>query len=342
MRKGGRITAAILALALVGGLLAGCGGKRMMFGTGGTAGTYYSYGGVLAQYMTKYSGAKVTAVSTGGSKVNIQSIQDGDFQLGFTQSDVMVYAWDGTKAFEEDGPTHDFRVLGGLYAETVQLITMDPEIRSVEDLAGRSVSIGEAGSGVYFNAMDVLSAAGMTIDDIKPQYQSFEDSKESLKDGKIQAAFIVAGAPTSAITELATTNGVYLVNIDGSLRDRILEECPYYTALTIPADTYPKQTEPVETITVKATVVVSADLDEDTVYKLTASIFDHVSEISAENAKGEELSLENATEGMEVPFHRGAAKYFAEHGITVSTEEEGSAASVAADSGAVSTSESEE
>ena len=113
--------------------LGGCGDSshRMMFGTGGTAGTYYSYGGVLAQYMKSYAGVRVTAVSTGGSKVNIQSIQDGDFQLGFTQSDVMTYGWDGTRAFEKDGPAHDFRVLGCLYAETVQLITMDDSIQSV-------------------------------------------------------------------------------------------------------------------------------------------------------------------------------------------------------------------
>ena len=320
MKKRKKAVMLLLLLAVSCVMLTGCGGNRMMFGTGGTAGTYYSYGGVIAQYMTNYADKKVTAVSTGGSKVNIQSIQDGDFQLGFTQSDVMAYAWEGTRAFEDDGAVHDFRVLGGLYAETVQLITMDKDIKEVEDLKGKSISIGAAGSGVYFNALDVLGAAGITLDDFKPQYQSFEDSKEALKDGKIDAAFIVAGAPTTAITELATTNGVYLVNIDGELRDSILEDCPYYTSLQIPADTYPGQPDPVETITVKATVVVSASLDEDTVYDMTAAIFDHVDDITLENAKGSELSLENATEGMEAPFHAGAAKYYKEHGIEVETE----------------------
>ena len=303
--------------------LSGCSESqtRMMFGTGGTAGTYYSYGGILAQYMKTYAGVRTTAVSTGGSKVNIQSIQDGDFQLGFTQSDVMTYAWNGTRAFEQDGPTHDFRTLGALYAETVQLLTMDEDITSVEDLRGKRVSIGQAGSGTYFNAVDVLEGAGMTIKDIKPQYQSFEDSKESLKDGKIDAAFIVAGPPTSAITELATTNGVNLINIDGTVRDKILSKCPYYKTYTIPANTYPGQTEPVSTITVQATVVVSAQADEDTVYKLTSAIFDHVDDISKENAKGAGLKLETATSITTVPYHAGAAKYYAEHGITVNTDE---------------------
>lgn len=317
-----RLYRLFLCVVTVAAVLCGCSSKeRLMFGTGGTAGTYYAFGGVIAQYLTTHAGVKVTAVSTGGSKANVQSIQDGDFQLGFVQSDVMAYAWEGDKSFKKDGPTHDFRVLGGLYAETVQLITMDKNIRSVEDLKGKSVSIGEAGSGVYFNAMDVLSAAGLSIDDIKPQYQSFEASKEALKDGKIQAAFIVAGAPTTAITELATTNGVSLVNIEGDLRDRILRDCPYYAPLKIQANTYPGQSEPVETITVKATVIVSAALDEDTVYRMTAAIFDNRDAIAIENAKGKELSLENATAGMAAPFHKGAARYYKEHGINVNSEE---------------------
>ena len=317
------VTAVLIAVCML--VLSGCGGQRMMMGTGGTAGTYYAFGGVLAQYMKNYSGYSVTAVSTAASKANIQSIGDGDYQMGFTQSDVMVYAWEGTKSIETVGPSRDFRVMGALYAETVQLITMKEDIKTVADLKGRSVSIGAPGSGVYFNAMDVLEGAGLTIDDIKPQYQSFDDSKEALKDGQIDAAFIVAGAPTSAITELATTNGVYLVPIDGELRDKIMGICHYYAPLQIPADTYPGQPEPIETITIKATMIVDADLDEEVVYQLTAAIYDHKDEIAQENAKGEELTIENATSGIAVPFHAGAARYFAEHGVTVETLEEGGA-----------------
>lgn len=321
-RKGltGIFAATVLCLAM---LLTGCGSSmnRMMFGTEGTAGTYYAYGGVLAQYMRNYAGVKVTAVSTGGSKVNIQSVQDGDYQLGFAQSDVMTYAWNGTRAFEKDGATHDFRVLGSLYDETVQLFTMDENIKCVEDLKGKKVSIGASGSGVYFNALDVLEGAGLTLDDIKPQYQSFEDSKEALKDGRIDAAFIVAGAPTSAITELATTNGVYFVNIEGDVRDKIMEACPYYAKKELPAGTYPGQEEPVQTITVKAVLIVSAAADEDTVYNLTSALFDHAEEITEENAKGAELSVEDAVATRSVPYHKGAARYYAEHGIEVETEE---------------------
>lgn len=310
------LAALIIAASAV---LSGCGQTRMMFGTGGTAGTYYAYGGVLAQYITNNSNARVTAVSSGGSKVNIQSIQDGDFQLGFTQSDVCAYAWNGTKSFADDGPTHDFRVLGALYNETVQLFSMNPDIKTVEDLRGRRVSIGEAGSGVYFNALDVLEAAGLSVDDIKPQYQSFDASKEALKDGMIDAAFIVAGTPTPAITELATTNGVSFIPIDGTLQSTMLTEHPYYSAQTIAAGTYPGQTEDIQTISVEATIIVSASLPDDLVYQMTAAIFDHIEAISAENAKGSDLSVENAASVKAAPFHAGAAKYYKEHGIDVET-----------------------
>ncbi len=302
--------------------LFGCGEGRLMMGTGGTSGTYYTFGGVLARYMKEYTGYSVTAVSTAASKANIQSIGDGDFQIGFTQSDVMNYAWDGSRFFETDGPCRDFRVLGALYDETVQLITMRKDITCVDDLKGKSVSIGAPGSGMYFNAVDVLEGAGLSVDDIKPQYQSFDDSKEALKDGQIDAAFIVAGAPTSAITELATTNKAYVVPIDGQLRDRIMDAHTYYEPITIAAGTYPGQEKDVETITIKAVLIVDADMEEDVVYQLTAAIFDHVGDITMENVKGEELSVENATSGITIPFHAGAARYFKEHGVTVQTQDQ--------------------
>ena len=311
------LLAAVLVLSL-----AACGGAgtKMTMGTGGTQGTYYGYGGVLGQYIGNKAGITVTVVSTDGSKANIQGIDAGNYQLGTVQSDVMAYAWEGTRSFESEGKIDSFRVVAGLYAEAVQLVTMDPSIQSVADLKGKSVSIGAPGSGVYFNAVDVLAAAGMTEDDIKAQYQSFADSADALKDGKIDAAFIVAGAPTPAITELCTTNDAYLVPIDGEVADKLMADCPFYTVYTIPAGTYEGQTEDVQTVTVKATLIVSAAASDDDVYKLTAAIFDNIDAITAEHGKGAELSIENATSGMTAPFHAGAAKYFAEKGVTVDTE----------------------
>ena len=148
---------------------------------------------------------------------------------------------------------------------------------------------------------------------------SFGDSTDGLKDGKIQAAFIVAGAPTPAITELCTTNSAYLVPIDGDIAAKLMADNEFYTAYTVPAGTYAGQDADVVTVTVKATLIVDEKASEAEVYAITAAIFDNIDAITAEHAKGSELSLENATTGMAAPFHPGAAKYFAEKGITVPT-----------------------
>ena len=317
-----KIIAMLLVVVCVLSLAAcGAGNTKMTMGTGGTQGTYYGYGGVLGQYIKNKAGIDVTVVSTDGSKANIQGIDAGNYQLATVQSDVMAYAWDGTGVFEKEGKIDTFRVVAGLYAESVQLVTMNPDIKSVSDLKGKKVSIGAPGSGVYFNAIDVLTAAGLDAEkDIQAQYQSFADSTDSLKDGKLDAAFIVAGAPTPAITELCTTNEAYIVPIDGAISKKLMETCPFYTEYVIPAETYAGQKEDITTVTVKATLIVSESASEEDVYELTKAIFDNIKDITAENNKGAELSIENATSGMTVPFHAGAAKYFAEQGVTVKTK----------------------
>ena len=317
-----RILALIAVAALMLMTLTSCGSTAMTMGTGGSSGTYYGFGSVLGQYIKNHAGIDVTAVATDGSKANIQGIDIGNYQLATVQSDVLAYAWAGTGTFEKDGAIDSFRVVAGLYAEAVQLLTMDSDIKTVADLKGKKVSIGAPGSGVYFNAIDVLGAAGLTEADIVPQYQSFADSADALKDGKIDAAFIVAGAPTPAITELCTTNkDAHLLPIDGALADSLInKDGSFYTAYTIPAGTYENQAEDITTITVKATLIVDKNASEDDVYKLTAAIFDHVEDITQEHAKGAELTIENATTGMAAPFHKGAAKYFAEKNVTVTAE----------------------
>ena len=315
-----KILAVVLCLAMVFGLTA-CGGSgAMTMGTGGTAGTYYAYGGILGNQIKTSAGITVNVVSTDGSKANILGIDAGNYQLATVQSDVMAYAAAGTRSFESEGALDSFRVIGGLYAEALQLVTMDPEIKSVADLKGKKVSIGAAGSGVYFNAIDVLTAAGLTEADIIPQYQSFGDSADALKDRKIDAAFIVAGAPTPAIQELCTSATAYLVPIDGDIAAKLMASSPYYTTYKIPAGTYNGQTSDVTTVTVKATLIVSTSADEEAVYNVTKAIFDNIDTITAAHAKGAELSLENATDGMTAPFHAGAAKYFKEKGIDVESK----------------------
>ena len=293
--------------------------EALTFTTGGEAGTYYAFGSVLAQYVSNNSNLSVTAITGNGSKANVEDLDAGDVQLGFCQSDVMSYAYDGTNLFADTGAVGSFSVAAALYKEQVQIVTMNPDIKTVADLKGKIVSIGAQGSGVYFNAIDVLGAYGMTEADITPVYQSFGDSAESLKDKKIDAAFIVAGAPTTAIVDLSTSGQVYLVSIDGEHMDKLLASSPYYSAYTIAADVYGTP-EDVQTVAVAAVVLVRDDVSDDAVYTFVSTIFDNTDAISEQHGKGAELSLEFASSMTSVPYHPGAAKYFAEKGFEVATK----------------------
>ena len=293
---------------------------NLTMGTGGESGTYYAFGGVLANYIGQKTNVKINVVSSGGSAANISDIvANKTVELATVQSDVMTYAYNGTNSFAESGAMSDFRVLGGLYAETVQIVTCNPDIKSVADLKGKSVCVGDVGSGTYFNTVDILAAYDMTIDDVKPVYQSFGDSTDSLKNGKIDAALLTAGAPTTAVVDLATSNSVYLVSIDDEHMEKLLEACPWYASYTIPAGTYKGFDEDAVTVTVKATLICSASLDDDVAYAIVSMIYDNAEAIAELHSKGAELSLEFATEGIAVPFAKGAAQYFAEHGIEVDT-----------------------
>ena len=216
---------------------AGTGASRTLrFVTGGESGTYYAFGSVIAQHASNNAGVKVVGLSGNGSQANVQELVDGTADFAFCQSDVMAYAYNGTNLFESK--VEGFSTVAALYMEQVQIVTTNPAIKTVADLAGKSVSIGAPGSGVYFNAIDVLGAYGLTENDIKPTYQSFGDSADALKNGQIDAAFIVAGAPTTAVTDLATTKDTYLVSLDDEHVTKLLETSDYYTKTVIAKDVY--------------------------------------------------------------------------------------------------------
>ena len=308
------IAIALCAVMLLALAACGSGGESLTFGTGGDSGTYYAYGGTLAGYVTEHTDTSVTAVASNGSQTNIEDIASGAIQLGFVQSDVMSYAYQGTRLFEE--PVTNFSTVAALYMEQVQTVTLNPDIKTVADLAGKNVSIGAVGSGVYFNALDVLGAYDLTEEDITPQYQDFATSVDSLKDGKIDAAFIVAGAPTTAVVDLASGNDIYLVSLDQEHIDKLIESSPYYSAYTITADTYGTP-EDCTTVAVGAVVIAGNDVSEDAVYDFVSTIFDNKGSLG--HAKEAELDLEFATSITNVPYHPGAAKYFEEQGVTVPT-----------------------
>ena len=324
-----KILALVLALCMVLALgAAACaddavapkdGGSALTFTTGGEAGTYYGFGSVLAQKVSEVTSTSVTAITSGGSAANIDALDMGDAQLGFSQSDVLAYAYAGTRTFEELGAIQSFSIVAPLYMEQVQIVTLNPEIKTVADLVGRAVSIGAAGSGVYFNAIDLLGAYGLTEDDIKPTYQSFADSVESLQDGQIDAAFVVAGAPTTAVTSLSATNQVYLVSLDDEHIDALLESSPYYAKAVISADTY-GMPEDASTVAIGAVVIASNDVADVDVYNFLCGVFENLEDLAKVHDKANELSLEFASSLEGVPYHPGAVQFFADKGIEVPAE----------------------
>ena len=295
------------------------GGSKVTFTTGGEAGTYYGFGSVLAQKVSDVTSTNVTAITSGGSAANIDAIDIGDAQLGFSQSDVLAYAYAGERTFEEIGAIDSFSIVAPLYMEQVQIVTLNPDIKTVADLKGKAVSIGAAGSGVYFNAIDVLGAYGLTEDDIKPTYQSFGDSAEALQDGQIDAAFVVAGAPTTAITSLAASKSVYLVSLDDEHIDALIEASPFYSKAVIPADTY-GMPEDATTVAVSAVVIASNDVADVDVYNFLCGVYENLDDLAKVHDKANELSLEFASSFVGVPYHAGAVQYFADKGIEVPAE----------------------
>ena len=295
------------------------GGSKVTFTTGGEAGTYYGFGSVLAQKVSDVTSTNVTAITSGGSAANIDAIDIGDAQLGFSQSDVLAYAYAGERTFEEIGAVTNFSIVAPLYMEQVQIVTLNPDIKTVADLKDKAVSIGAAGSGVYFNAIDVLGAYGLTEDDIKPTYQSFSDSAEALQDGQIDAAFVVAGAPTTAITSLAASKSVYLVSLDDEHIDALIEASPFYSKAVIPADTY-GMPEDATTVAVSAVVIASNDVADVDVYNFLCGVYENLDDLAKVHDKANELSLEFASSFVGVPYHAGAVQYFADKGIEVPAE----------------------
>ena len=282
-------------------------------GTGGTTGTYYGFCNVISSVLKEKTGAQLTIQSSGASKANILDIDDGIVDMAIVQNDVMDYAYNGTSLFENDGAITSFSTLGAVYAEVCQIVARaDSGIKTVADLKGKKVSVGDSGSGVEFNAQQILGAYDITFEDIDKQNLSFQASADALKDGKIDAFFCTAGAPTVAITDLSTTTGIVLVEIDAEHLAKLQKDYGFYAAYTVPAGTYNGLDKDATTVAVKATFIVSNDLSEETVYQLTKAIYENKDNYVHDKAK--EMSLEYAVSSISVPFHPGAEKYYKEVG----------------------------
>lgn len=281
--------------------------------TGGTSGTYYPLGGELATIITNETGIQTDPLSSNASADNVIALQDGDAELAFVQTDVVAFASEGTNAFDGN-PVDNVLAIGALYPETVQIVTtMDTGINSVEDLEGKTISVGAPGSGTYINAEQILEIHGMTMDDIDAQHLDFGESTGGIQDGNIHAAFITAGWPTGAIEGLGATTDISIVPIEQDKIDEIVAKYPYYSEDTIPGGEYSGIDDDIKTVAVGAMLAVTDSLSEDAVYEITKAIYDNASTIT--HPKGEFMTNEAAVLGIGIDFHPGAEKYFKEVGV---------------------------
>ncbi|MBQ7159376.1 MAG: TAXI family TRAP transporter solute-binding subunit [Treponema sp.] len=291
--------------------------KNFILATGGTSGTYYPFGGAIANiWNTNIEGMNVTAQATGASAENLRLISKGEAEFGIVQNDVMDYAYNGTDMFAQALP--NLATIGTLYPEVVQIAaSKNSGIKSVADLRGKRVSIGDAGSGVEFNAKQILEGYGITFNDIQKNNLSFKESAEGIQNGTLDACFVTAGVPNAALQELAFTAGLVLIPVTGAEADKIVNSYSFYTKTIIPAGTYNGTDTDTEALAIKATLAVSAELDENVVYEMTKALFENLDALGAAHAKGKEVSAKSAVTGVSVPFHPGAVKYYSEIGLSI-------------------------
>jgi hypothetical protein len=306
----------VMIFALVGTSAFAAGATKISYATGGTSGTYYGFSGVIANVLNEKlkDTLNLKVESTGASKANIQLLDAGEAQLAIVQNDVMYYAYTGTDLFADGDPITSFSAVASCYPEYVQILAKK-DITSIEQLAGKNVSVGDAGSGTEFNAKQILGAYGLSFDDIKVSNQSFADSADSLKNGTIDAAFVVAGYPTTAVTELATSFDFNLLPIDKDHADKLQADYGFYYYGVIPGNTYSRVADDVPAVAVMATIVASNDLSADAVYAFVKGLFDYKDDITAGHVKGNELDLNTAISGVSIPWHDGAAKFYSENGL---------------------------
>lgn len=288
--------------------------------TGSTSANYYAIGGVMATVLNPIlTKSNITVTATGASKANVQLLQDNEANFAIVQNDVAYYASTGTDLFEGDEAYTEWGALCTIYDEVVQVFTLNPEIKTFTDLKGKTVSVGASGSGDNFAAGQIFAEFGMTFDDVNAVYQSYSDSAEGMKDGKIDAAFCVSGAPTTALVDLAATANkpLNIITLEDEHIDGLMADYPFYAKTVIPAGTYDGLDVDTTTVSIRAMLVARADVPEDAVYELMGAMFDNLDDLSAGHAKFANLSLETAGNGVSIAYHPGAEKYLTEKGASI-------------------------
>ncbi len=286
-------------------------------GTGGTAGTYYPVGGMIANAISNPPALVSTAVATNGSVANVNAIVGGNMESGFSQADVAYWAYSGTGSFEGKPKVEELRTIANLYPESVHIVVKKGVAKTVADLKGKRVSLDEPGSGTLLNAKAILAAYGISEKDIKPEYVKPNQAADKLKDGSIDAFFITGGYPLAAVSELVTAaGGVEILPITGPEADALMKNAPFFAVDEIPAGTY-KDIGAVKTLAVGAQWVTSSKISNDVVYAVVKAMWSDKTRavLDAGHAKGKLITPANALKGLAVPLHAGAEKFYKEAGI---------------------------
>jgi TRAP transporter TAXI family solute receptor len=288
-------------------------------GTGGTAGTYYPIGGLIANAISNPPQLVSTAVASNGSVANVNAIVGGAAESGFVQADVAYWAFSGTGVFQGKPKVEDLRSIANLYPESVHLVVRKAaNVKSIGDLKGKKVSLDEPGSGTLLNARAILGAFGVTEKDIKAEFVKPNQAAELMKDGSLDAFFFTGGFPAAAISELASTgSGIDILPIAGPEVEKLQKDSPFFALDEIPAGTY-KDVGAVKTIAVGAHWVTSAKISPDTVYAVTKALWSDKSRaaLDAGHAKGKSIRKETALSGLQgVPLHPGAERFYKEAGL---------------------------
>ncbi|MFO1146955.1 MAG: TAXI family TRAP transporter solute-binding subunit [Alsobacter sp.] len=283
--------------------------------TGGTSGVYYPMGVALSKiYGDEIKGARPTVQATKASVENLNLLQQGKGEIAFTLGDSLAFAWEGNEEAGFKAKLAKLRGVAAIYPNYIQVVaSKESGIRTLADLKGKRLSVGAPKSGTELNARAILGAAGIAYKDLgKVEYLPFAESVDLMKNRQLDATLQSAGLGVAAIRDLASSVEIVVVEIPPAIVDKV--GAPYVKA-TIPAKTYTGQDTDVQAAAVINYLVTRSDLSEDTVYGMTKAMYDHLPDLAAAHSAGKEIALKNALQGMPIPLHPGAARYFKEKGV---------------------------
>ena len=314
--KKGIIVTTVALIAALSIATASQAATYLSIATGGTSGTYYAVGGALASAVTKGGKIQCTAETGNASVANANLIATKGIEIAFVQNDITHWAYNGELMFQGK-PLKNIRTVASLYPENVQVVVAkDAGIKSIFDLKGKRVGVGAPGSGVEGDVQAIFKLAGLTYNDLKKaDFLDFAAVTSRFKDNQIDAGFVVAGFPTASIMDLTTTKDVDLLNFDDAFLAKLHKAYPFFVPSTIPAKTYKGIDKDTKTPAVMAILITNDSVPADQIYDFLTAMFDNLKDIAAVHAKGKEITLKGALDGLTAPLHPGAEKFYKEKGL---------------------------